>query len=80
MREKRTTNDKQLKIELLTQWKLEAEFRKKKVLILRLFLRNWTQQQRRGLGWEEPTRSSGTGACAGASTRWIWTLHCIPML
>ena len=29
MREERTTNNKQLKIELLSQWKLEAEFRKK---------------------------------------------------
>ena len=27
MRDERTTNDEQLKIELLSQWKLEAEFR-----------------------------------------------------
>ena len=28
MRDKRTTNKQTLKIELLSQWKLEAEFRK----------------------------------------------------
>ena len=37
MRDERTTNDEQLKIELLSQWKLEAEFRNSKCFLSPFF-------------------------------------------
>ena len=52
MRDKQQTNERTLKIELLSQWKLEAEFRNKRSV----------DQEGRRQGWYWSMRSSLTGA------------------